>query len=130
MHHLKRALALLMCLAVLLCAAQLLNNISPNLTSLKLPVHHKEADKGRIAVGISVDQIHDCDQNIPIIKPDIVFGIRGSVRRRDMQVMENQFSGRLFAAIPIVLIVLETELQNRICVGILHRTDMILRAEF
>ena len=46
-----------------------------------------------------------------------------------MQVMKDQLSGRLFAAIPIVLIVLQAKIQKCICVGIIHIPDVILCAE-
>lgn len=46
-----------------------------------------------------------------------------------MQVMKDQLSGRLFAAIPIVLIVLQAEAQKCIRVGIVHIPDAILCAE-
>ena len=40
--------------------------------------------------------------------------------------VQAQLLGRLLAAIPIVLIVLQAEIQKCICVGIIHRSDAIL----
>ena len=42
---------------------------------------------------------------------------------------EDQLSGRLLAAIAIVLVVLQAKIQKYICVGIVHIPDAILYAE-
>ena len=97
--------------------------------SLKLLCDHKEAEIGGIFFRVSVDQIQNSDQSRAVIKPDIVFRGGLDARRRNMKVVQNQRSRGLFAAILIVLLVLQAERKNVVCVRIAQISDIVTAGE-